>query len=87
MSQGLPIVTSISGTAGRLVEKNQIGFTFNIRDSSSLYSVLSKALEAPQALAEMSNKSQQLFENYFTYNQVYGALTKHLESLAMRKNV
>jgi hypothetical protein len=35
----------------------------------------------------MSNKSQQLFENYFTYNQVYGALTKHLESLAMRKNV
>jgi glycosyltransferase involved in cell wall biosynthesis len=87
MSQGLPIVTSISGTAGRLVEENQIGFTFDIRDSSSLYSVLSKALMAPQVLAEMSARSQQLFQNHFTYEQVYGALTKHLESLAMRKNV
>jgi glycosyltransferase involved in cell wall biosynthesis len=87
MSQGLPIVTSISGTAGRLVEENQIGFTFDIRDSSSLHSILSKALMAPQVLAEMSVRSQQLFQNHFTYEQVYGALTKHLESLAMRKNV
>lgn len=82
MSKGLPVLTSLRGAAGDLVESRGIGRVYSPNGAPSLRDVLSELLERPSDVMEMSSRGRQVFTQEFDFEQVYGGLVGHLEAMA-----
>ena len=84
MSKGLPIVTSLTGAAGELVESHNIGRVYGGRWKPSLRTVLAELEGAPDEISAMSRNALDLYSSEYSYETVYGSAVRHLESLASR---
>jgi glycosyltransferase involved in cell wall biosynthesis len=82
MANGKPIVTSLSGVAGKLILDHEIGFTYSNSDVSSLLTILHKINEERQILSTYGDNARKLFDLEFSFEKVYGALVLSLEGLA-----
>lgn len=78
MSSGKPIVSSISGIAGKLISENKIGLEYVNQEITSLLVTLEKILMNPKLLEDMSIASRELYQKRFSYEMVYQNLVDHL---------
>ena len=81
MSNGKPIITSISGLAGDFVTKNKIGIEYSNEIDGSLEIALSNVFENPKLVDEMSKNSKSIFLSKFSYDLVYQMLVDHIISV------
>ncbi len=84
MANGKPIVTSLSGVAGKLILDRKIGFTYSNSDVSSLHALLTIIETKKPILYEYGDNARKLFELEFSFEKVYGDLVLSLESLARK---
>ena len=82
MYNGMPVVTSITGIAKKLVENENIGVTYSAANPDSLVDVLIPLVSSPDKFIEMSLSAKNLYNQKFSYEKVYGDCVTHLEALA-----
>jgi glycosyltransferase involved in cell wall biosynthesis len=80
LAAGLPIVSGFKGELGRLLESEQVGFTYS--DLPSLVKIVERLHYDAQLRTQMSNTARQLFAARFQADQVYQAYATHLETIA-----
>jgi glycosyltransferase involved in cell wall biosynthesis len=78
---GLPILSSLQGEVGNLIEKHNVGLRYGTDSKMSLIECIEKLIEAPCVRQEMSKNALNLYTKKFSYDIVYGGLVRHLESL------
>lgn len=76
-----PILTSLSGSVESLINKYNIGFKFDINNVADLTKVLKSIINERDQLVTKGNNARILFENEFSYNEVYSRLVSNLERL------
>jgi len=79
MAHGLPIISSITGVAKELIEKEGIGICYSDIEIDSLKNILSNF--DFEKFTEMAEKTELLYKRRFSYSESYGNLISHLESL------
>jgi len=82
MCQGIPLLTSITGLAKRLVEDENIGLTYSVSGSQSLREALLPLMDSPNKICEMSKNAKELYKLKYSFEKVYGDCVTHLELLA-----
>ena len=85
MSNNCPIITSISGTAARMIDSKGIGILYSNTPIQSLYSKLIQIINKPDLIAGMSDNAKHLYQNQFTFSRVYGELTNKIEAVVNGK--
>jgi glycosyltransferase involved in cell wall biosynthesis len=86
MAHGLPIFTSITGVAKDLIEKEGIGICYSDSDIGEFEASLKKLSFSDEAFLKMSNNSQSLFNNKFSFQLTYDRLIEHLLSLSKKNS-
>ena len=81
MSNNCPIITSISGTAARMIDSYGIGILYSNTPVESLYSELIQIMGKPDLITRMSDNAKHLYQNEFTFSRVYGDLTNKIEAI------
>ena len=76
-----PILTSLSGSAESLINKYDIGFKFDINDISDLKNVLKSIINEKEQLITKGINARNLFENEYSYKEVYSRIVSNLERL------
>jgi glycosyltransferase involved in cell wall biosynthesis len=79
MSNGVPIISSITGVANNLIVSEKIGVIYSNSKNNSLSEMLLQLINNPAALLQMSKNTKSLFMNKYSFQIVYGLLTKHIE--------
>ena len=82
MAHGLPIITSITGVAKDLIEKERIGICYSDSNINELEEKLNGVNFQDETFLNLSNNSRLLFKNVFSFEIVYGKLIEHLKLLA-----
>lgn len=82
MSKGLPILTSLTGAAGDMVESRDTGRVYGGEGRPPLREVLAELVRNPSIVEQMSARALETYTTEFSYESVYGAAVAHLESLA-----
>jgi glycosyltransferase involved in cell wall biosynthesis len=83
LSLGKPILTSLSGEVGQLIEKNNCGFSYAQIDSDQLFSHVKNLIEDHRLLKIMGANAKETYNKSFSGEKVYQAFVDHIESLAV----
>ena len=83
LSLGKPILTSLPGEVGQLIEKNSCGLSYAQKDSGQLFSDVKKLIEDQGLLEIMSINAKETYNQFFSGEKVYQVLVDHIESLAI----
>jgi glycosyltransferase involved in cell wall biosynthesis len=81
ISHGKPILTSLSGALGALIDKYQIGIVYEPRNTIHLMNTLSELQLNRSKIVEMGTNAKKLYDMKFNFESVYGSLVKTLEVL------
>lgn len=81
MSHNRPMITSISGTAARMIEAYGIGVLYSNTPIDSLYNSIIQIIDKPSVIVNMSDNAKNLYQNEFTFSRVYGKLINKIEAL------
>jgi glycosyltransferase involved in cell wall biosynthesis len=81
MSNSRPMLTSISGSAAKLIDLYSIGILYLNSPIESLYDKVIEIIDQPNIISLMSNNATSLFNKEFTFSQVYGELTNKIEAM------
>jgi glycosyltransferase involved in cell wall biosynthesis len=82
LSAGVPVGTSLGGTLQRVLETNDCGFHYDSADPFALVAGIRALRDSPDLHARRSSAARDLFDRSFVSENVYGALTARLESIA-----
>jgi glycosyltransferase involved in cell wall biosynthesis len=82
MAHGLPIITSITGVAKDLIEKERIGICYSDSNINEFEDRLNRVNFQDETFLNLSNNSRLLFKNEFSFEIIYGKLIEHLKLLA-----
>jgi glycosyltransferase involved in cell wall biosynthesis len=82
LSLGLPIVTSLRGEVGALVDQFGVGLRYGTDSNRTLYDCLAILIGDRPLQRRMSHNALELYDERFSYEKVYGEVVAHLESLA-----
>jgi len=77
---GVPVLTSLLGIPGALLEKNRCGFIY--RDSDELIVILDMLKKDRLLREEMSKNARALYEREFVAEKIYANMCDHLEKIA-----
>jgi len=83
LSMGKPILTSLSGEVGQLIEKNNCGLSYASKDLDQLFSDVKKLIEDRLLLEKTSVNAKETYNQVFSGEKVYQGLVDHIESLAV----
>jgi glycosyltransferase involved in cell wall biosynthesis len=86
MAHGLPIISSITGVAKELIEKEGIGICYSDSNINEFEESLNKLSFSDDTFFKMSNNAHSLFNKEFSFQLTYDRLIEHLKSLS-QKNV
>lgn len=86
MAHGLPIISSITGVAKDLIEKEGIGICYSDSDIDEFEASLNKLSFSDDTFFKMSNNARSLFNKEFSFQLTYDRLIKHLISLSMKNS-
>jgi glycosyltransferase involved in cell wall biosynthesis len=84
LSFGLPILTSLHGEVGALIENNEIGVVCGGGSGVSWAEGMLTLLEGSARFEEMSRNSTSLYKREFEFGMVYGRLVDLLEEMAAK---
>jgi len=76
---GLPILSSLKGEVGTLLNEYNVGFSY--RDSLDLSECISSLIADNELQKSMSDNAKSLYASKFEFDKVYDSLAKHLEQL------
>lgn len=82
LSLGLPILTSLEGEVDALITPANAGMRYGSPGGLSLHDCIIKLQKDNELRLEMSKNARAIYDENFTFEQVYGGLAKHLEQLA-----
>jgi len=85
MSSGLPILSSLKGMFGELVENEQIGLIYGEKDVDDLSKKICRLMDHPDERSQMASNARQLYEQRFAAEKVYSAFSEHLENIVKGK--
>lgn len=81
MRLGIPMITSTSGVAGKLLQKHNMGMVYSVNQEEDLYKTFESLITDPLRLIEMGQNARRTYEENFEYKKIYGGLVNLLESL------
>ena len=84
ISNGVPIISSITGVASDLIVNEKIGVKYSDSKNNSLSEMLLQLINNPAALLQMSKNAKSLFMNKYSFQIVSGLLNKHIEELGRK---
>jgi glycosyltransferase involved in cell wall biosynthesis len=76
---GKPILTCIKGFAADLVTSKEVGLLYERDGEGSLKDVLKLIALHPEMIQKMSTNATLLYENEYSFDMVYSAITENLE--------
>ena len=79
LSAGLPIVSSLKGVLGDLLNAYNCGVTYDSENSDDLVSTLINLFDHPEFLKEMSKNAFALYKEKFVAEKVYNDMINYLE--------
>jgi glycosyltransferase involved in cell wall biosynthesis len=79
LSAGLPIVSSLKGVLGDLLNNYNCGMTYESENADDLASVLINLFNHPEFLEEMSKNAYTLYKNKFIAEKIYNDMIDYLE--------
>ena len=82
MLHGKPIITSLTGAAGDLLNNYKIGINYNRNDVSDLTRVLSTLLKNSDVISNLSENAINTYINIYSSEIVYSELVSDLEKLS-----
>jgi glycosyltransferase involved in cell wall biosynthesis len=82
LSAGLPVVTSLEGVLGGLLEEYQCGEHYEHGNPGSLASLLAALQDDPERCKKMASNALALFEKRFRAETVYGEMIAYLEDIS-----
>ncbi len=82
LSAGLPIVSSVQGELGKLVEENRIGFTYPVGDHNTLAAIIDKLAGRMDLRKEMSQNAAKIFKEKYDAEVIYDEFVAHVERVA-----
>jgi glycosyltransferase involved in cell wall biosynthesis len=86
MSAGLPVLSSPNqGFLHDLIQENNIGVTFDIKDENQLADSLVMLSEDSTRMKAMSFNSKKVFNEHFVAEEVYSQMAQHIEAIAQQK--
>ena len=84
LSLSLPILSPLKGEVAKLIEENEVGFTYN--DDFLLADFINTLIKDMKLQKKMSSNSKKLYELEFEFDMVYDQLVFHLENMVIKKN-
>jgi len=87
MRLGKPVLTSISGITGKLIQTYNIGEEYSSSNISTFAEKLEKICSDPKLIEVMSENSRSLYQNEYNFNRVYGQLVLRLAQLIEKNKV
>ncbi len=81
MSAGLPLLSSLGGILGQLIEGERIGLIYSEENVEDLCAQLRRLMDDPAGRHEMARNARQLFKERFSAEKVYTAFSEHLENV------
>ena len=83
LSLSLPILSPLQGEVAKLIEENEVGFTYN--DDFLLGDFINTLIKDVKLREKISNNANKLYESEFEFNMVYNELVCHLENIVLKK--
>ena len=79
LSAGLPIVSSLKGVIGDLLNTNNCGITYESENTDDLVSRLVYLYNHPEILKKMSKNANAVYREKFVAEKVYNNMINYLE--------
>lgn len=79
LAMGVPVVSSLEGEFGRLMERYNFGLQFRAGDVHDLRANIERMLKSDELRSEMAHGASTAFKECFTANKVYGEFAEFLE--------
>ncbi len=83
---GLPILSSIDGVIGKIIQENDNGIVYH-NSSEKLMEALYLLKNNEDLQSKMSKSSRTLYEQKFSADKVYSDMVKHLENIVQTYNL
>jgi glycosyltransferase involved in cell wall biosynthesis len=81
MSNGKPFITCLSGAITKIMNKYNIGITYDGDQISNLSEVLATIINDKNSLIKLGNNAQNLYQRQYTSKKVYSELVRDLIEL------
>lgn len=85
LSMGLPIMTGLDGLTGDLLERTELGITYNTGDPGSVASAIKWAVNNKKSLEAKKEAARQVYHRMFNPSVIYNEFCDYLEALARSK--
>ncbi|MDB4737522.1 glycosyltransferase family 4 protein [Verrucomicrobiales bacterium] len=79
LSAGLPLISSLKGIVGKLIEDEKIGFVYDEKNPDELIQNLIHLIKNPSIKKKMATNAKKIFNTRFSSEIVYNSFAKHLE--------
>ena len=83
LSLGLPLLSPLQGEVANLIGKNAVGLRYGTDSGQSLVQCIKALIDNPTLQQQLSRNALNLYEEKFSFEQVYGALVKRLEVISL----
>lgn len=78
---GKPVVTSVQGPLGKMIESNGLGMTYNGQKVETLRQIVESLLQSPLDVFSMSQRVSLYYNSNFIHDDNYSRLASHLVNL------
>jgi glycosyltransferase involved in cell wall biosynthesis len=79
LAMGVPIISSLGGEFGKLMDQYHFGLSFPAGDLPALYLAVDRLLASKKLQTAMQIGARKAYQEHFTATQVYGAFAEYLE--------
>lgn len=83
LSEGLPILSSISGVVSVLLDTEGVGFTYKNQNAGELVDLIYTLIEEKDLQANMRKRAHAVFQSKFNAEIIYNNYADYLESLVV----
>ncbi|MDR1436041.1 MAG: glycosyltransferase [Puniceicoccales bacterium] len=82
LAMGVPVISSLGGEFGRLMDRYGFGLQFRAGDMDQLVECVERLLRSKALREKMALGAANAFREHFTANRVYGEFAEYLEKFA-----
>ena len=86
MLLGLPLLSPLQGEVEKLISIDNVGLSYGSESGRSLAECIIKLVDKPVLIQEFSGNAKRLYDDKFSFDNVYGGLVSHIESMAATSN-
>ena len=83
---GLPLLSPLQGEVEKLINIDNVGLCYGSESGNSLADCINNLVDKPSLIQEFSGNAKRLYDDKFSFENVYGGLVSHIESMATTSN-